>query len=600
MGWSKRQQLIVKWTLVNAIVLAGVLFWLLSIRETGDKEVIPGERVEGLTSVLSREASGSDNPIRLEEVTADSGIDFHHFPDRRASLLPEDMGSGIAAGDYDNDGLVDLFFVNFAGSIAKPGQDLPDSASCRLYRNRGMMRFEDVTESAGVGISIFGMGAAWGDYDNDGDPDLYVTAYGENVLFRNNGNGTFRDVTAIAGVQDDRFSAGCAWSDYDRDGDLDLYVTNYVGFQFREEDRGAVQRQYATEIPFTLNPSSFPPLPNALFRNRGDGTFEEVAEAAGTHDDQGRSLSAAWVDLDNDGWVDLYVANDVSKNGVFLNQQDGTFRDIGPQSLAADYRGAMGIAVADFDHDQDSDLLITHWIAQENALYINMTHDALMGPEKERGTWFLDSADQFGLGQSSLDEVGWATGFCDLDNDGSWDLWLVNGSTFEKVEDHYRLRPQKAFIFRNQGREFVDIAAMASPVLDKPFVGRGGVQADFDQDGKVDLAFLVHGGKPMIFKNVSQPAGHWLRLDLRQTRGNTYALGAKVIITAGARQYMAVVGCGGSYLSQNEHAIHFGLGDAATVERLHILWPDGAREEHTDLPVDRFLFFSHHADYPVQ
>ncbi len=427
-------------------------------------------------------------------------------------------------------------------------------------------------------------------------------------MFENLGDGSFRNVTQERAVQDARFSAGCSWADYDRDGDLDLYVCNYVDFVFREQHRGLVTRQYAAEQPYTLNPSAYRPQPNALFRNRGDGTFEEVAAAVGVADPTGRSLSASWVDLNNDGWVDLYVANDVSNNGVFLNKGDGTFEDIGAASLAADYRGAMGIAVSDFDMDLDQDLLITHWIAQENALYRNMTLDPMLGSGAGNagpalreaqsglrvGLWFMDGADECGLGQISLDMVGWATGFCDFDNDGRRDLWLVNGSTFERAEDHRYLKPQRPFIFWNRGGDgYVDVAAQTSARLARPFVGRGGAHVDFDRDGLVDLIIVVHGGPAIVLGNISAPTGHWSRIKLRQTGGNTYALGARVYITAGGRTQMAEVGSSSSYLSQDELTLHFGLGDAERVESLRIVWPDGTQEVHTDLPVDRERQFVH-------
>ncbi|MCH8969905.1 MAG: VCBS repeat-containing protein [Planctomycetes bacterium] len=467
--WNKRHRLLFRWSLVSGVILIATIAWALANRKPGEETVLPGEQVVGLTSVLTRDASGEAPPFRFRDVTAEAGIAFRHFPATRASLLPEDMGSGVAVGDYDGDGYSDLYFVNIAGSVQPGAPQNAKLGKSRLYRNIGSpsadhgtrARFVDVTDEAGVGFVGCGMGAAWGDYDNDGDLDLYVTAFGENVLYQNQGDGTFRDVTQQSGTSDARFSTGCAWADYDRDGDLDLYVSNYVDFVFREADRSAMRRQYDTEQPYTLNPSAYAPQPNSLFRNRGDGTFEEVAAKAGVADPGGRSLSVSWGDWNNDGWPDLYVANDVSNNGVFRNNQDGTFADVGASSLAADYRGAMGIAVADVDDDLDLDLLITHWIAQENALFRNMTLDDVLGPAENGRLWFMDHADEIGLGQSSLDMVGWATGFCDFDNDGLRDLWLVNGSTFETAENHRLLHAQLPFVFWNRGPEkgFVDVAS---------------------------------------------------------------------------------------------------------------------------------------------
>ncbi len=597
--WNKRRRLLFRWTLVSGLITLATIAWALANRRAGDATVLPGERVDGLTSILDRETATAQ-PFRFDDVTGSVGVNFRHFPAERASLLPEDMGSGVAVGDYDGDGYADLYFVNFAGS-AVPGATIDQRAGrSRLFRNVDGAGFADVTDEAGVGFLGFGMGAAWGDYDSDGDLDLYVTALGANVLYENLGNGRFEDVTERCGAGDRRFSAGASWADYDRDGHLDLYVCNYVDFIFRERDRDAVKRQYATEQPYTLNPSAYRAQPNSLFRNNGDGTFTDVAIEAGVADPQGRSLSASWVDMNNDGWVDLYVANDVSNNGVFLNNGDGTFGDVGPQSLAADYRGAMGIAVSDFDNDLDQDLLITHWIAQENALYRNMTVDAMAEGSGEGRVWFMDEADQCGFGQVSLDMVGWATGFCDFDNDGRRDLWLINGSTFERSENHRMLRAQRPFLFWNRGADgFVDVASETCAALNRPMVGRGGAQVDFDRDGLVDLVIVVHGGDAIVLKNTSPDPGHWLRVALRQTGGNTQALGARIYLTSAGNTQMAEIGTGSSYLSQDEHTVHFGLGSATRVDQLRIVWPDGVEQTERDLPADQEVELVHDGRYPL-
>ncbi|MCH7885220.1 MAG: CRTAC1 family protein [Planctomycetes bacterium] len=597
---NKRRQLVVRWSLASGLMTLATIAWVGMSRRTGEFEVLPGAQVAGLTSVLSRTVEGIVVPIRFEDVTERVGIDFHHMPVPRESLLPEDMGSGVACGDFDADGFTDLYFVNFSGSVLPDAPMDERRGRARLYRNVDGAHFEDVTDRAGVGFVGFGMGAAWGDYDNDGDLDLYVTSYGGNVLYRNRGDGTFDDVTQASGVQDTRFSTGCSWADYDRDGDLDLYVCNYVNFVFRDSDRRRTERQYATEQPYTLNPSAYPSQPNALFRNNGDGTFTEVAAAAGVADPSGRSLSASWVDLNNDGWPDLYVANDVSNNGVFLNNRDGTFSDVGASSLAADYRGAMGIAVADLDNDLDQDLLITHWIAQENALFRNMTIDEMLGASADGRLWFMDDSASLGLGQVSLDMVGWATGFCDLDNDGLLDLWVANGSTLEQADNHRLLQRQRSFLFWNRGGDgFLEVAARCSARLAEPMVVRGGAHLDFDRDGLIDLIFVVHGGRAIVLRNDSDRTGHWLRVVLRQVGGNTHAVGGCVYVTAGGRTQMAQIGCSSSYLSQNEPTLHFGLGDSTHIETLRIVWPDGVEETHHNLSVDREITFEHRTEYPI-
>jgi len=600
---GKRRRLILKWVLVNAFLTAAIAAcFILGQREPEDVPAA-GARITGLTSVLTKTVEGDEVPLRFEDVTAATGIDFHHMPAPRESLLPEDMGSGVACGDYDGDGYTDIFLVNFAGSV-KPGSSLDGRrGSARLFRNMEGKRFADATDAAGLRHVGYGMGAAWGDFDGDGDLDLYITAYGDNCLYENRGDGTFQDVTSRSGVQDRRFSAGCSWADYDRDGDLDLYVCNYVEFQFQgRTGTGANRRQYATEVPYTLNPSSYRPQPNALFRNRGDGTFEDVAIQAGVENADGRSLSASWVDMDGDGWADLYVANDVSRNGVYRNRGNGTFEDIGAVSLAADYRGAMGIAVGDFDNDLDQDIFITHWIAQENALYQNMIRDGAEPGGQEAGKlWYMDVADLRGFGQISLDMIGWAAGFCDFNNDGLRELWLLNGSTFEEIRDHRRLRPQRPFLFWNRGkRGFVEVGEKASPALARPIVGRGGARLDFNRDGLPDLLILEHGGPAVLLQNTSESCGNWIRLKLRQTGGNTQALGARAHVTAGGRCQMAEVGSSSSYLSQDEMTLHFGVGDARKIDRIRIWWPDGTEEIHREIPVNRELELVHPARYPVE
>ena len=258
-------------------------------------------------------------------------------------------------------------------------------------------------------------------------------------------------MTDVAGVGDDRFSAGCAWGDYDRDGRIDLYVCTYVRFEYREQDRIRAGQNRDEVNPYTINPSSYPADTNMLYHNNGDGTFTNVAEQVGVADPEGRSLGVVWFNFDDDAWVDLYVANDVSANGVYRNMGDGSFADVGAESLAADYRGAMGLAVGDYENDGDFDLFVTHWVAQENALFTNIASDLVSDDDQRRHpVFFSDTSDSVGLGQMSLRMVGWATGFADFDNDGQLDLWVVNGSTLQMRDDPTRLEPQRPHVFRQK------------------------------------------------------------------------------------------------------------------------------------------------------
>jgi len=600
--FTKRQRLLLSWGTISVssvVVLVLAYFAFLAKPPVDPAAPNPDGTVDGLTSVYKRKATANMVQFSFEERRESAGISFQHFPAIRRSLLPEDMGSGLAWGDYDGDGDPDLFLVNFHGSILDPIPDDTSKGRSALYRNDGEGHFTDVSKTSGLDQPSFGLAAAWGDYDDDNDLDLYVTNYGPNMLYRNNGDGTFTDVTTLAGVGDPNFSAGCTWGDYDIDGDIDLYVANYVQFDSRAADAATTSRQYDSELPYTINPSSYPPVSNRLYRNNGDGTFTDVAEIAGVANPDGLSLGAVWADFDNDDLIDLYVANDVSDNAVYRNLGDGTFADIGASSFAADYRGAMGLAVGDYEHDGDFDLFVTHWIAQENAFFNNMVSENLNDNQDKTQLFFMDSADMLGgLGQISLKMVGWATGFADFDNDGYLDLWVANGNTLEMADDHTRLKPMLMHLFRQEpGKGFFEIGQHAAPVLAEPFVGRGGAHADYDGDGKMDMAVMVHGGVPLLLHNTSSGDNHWFALRLRQSGGNTHALGARITVRTGEMVQTAQVGIEGSYLSQHHSDLHFGLGTTTRIDELTIYWPDGAVEKHQNIKSDQRVTFTHVANY---
>ena len=580
--FNKRHQLMVRWglvTIVIAVAIAALFVWKNS-------RVDPMARNEdgsnsGLTSVLERTVDSEMVTFKFEDVTKKSGIVFSHFGAIRNSLLPEDMGSGLAWGDYDNDGLDDLFVVNFGGDVL----DGSPNGSCGLFKNNGDGTFQDVRKETKTDVSLYGMAPTWADYDDDGDLDLYITAYGKNVLLRNDNN-VFVDVSQTSGVDDGQFGAGASWADYDQDGDLDLYVTNYVDFTFNEDDIKESQRQYGAEVPFTLNPSSYPAQPNVLYRNNGDGTFSDVAAQSGVDDKEGRSLGAVWFDFEGDGDLDLYVANDVSKNGVYQNDGDGTFTDIGAISLAADYRGAMGLAVGDVDTDGDDDLLVTHWVAQENALYENMLGEF---DDKARVS-FMDTAEDHGRGQISLHMGGGAPGLGDFDNDGLLDVWVVNGHTLEEEKNQTQLQKQEMQLFRQiEGEGFFEIGKEACTALASPFVGRGGAHADLDNDGDMDLAVLKFGEGVLLLENESETHGNWVRVHLSQPPPNVFAIGATVSVRVGDVIRTKQVGVDGSYLSQHQMDVQFGLGDAKIIDELIVTWPGGTRTVRTEIAVDQLI-----------
>jgi hypothetical protein len=424
------------------------------------------------------------------------------------------------------------------------------------------------------------MGVAAGDYDNDGWLDLFVSAYGDNVLYHNNGDGTFADRTAEAGLGGrPGFWAGARWGDYDRDGLLDLYVTGYVKYRHLT-DQGAT-RQYDIEQPAGINPSSFPPEQNLLYRNDGDGTFSEVSAHAGVAGTLGRSLGAVWADFDDDGWPDLYVANDVSDNVMYRNLRDGTFRDVSLLARVADYRGAMGLAVGDWDGDEDLDLFVTHWLAQENALYSSLLSESrALRSDTPQPLLFMDEADRYGLGQVALPFVGWGTSFVDYDNDGRLDLFVFNGSTLQRDDDQRLLVPMTSKVFWNRGAGdgFYDVSSVSGAYFGRAYVGRGAAFGDYDNDGDVDVFVVNHGGPGILLRNDGGNRNRWLAVRLAGHRSNRSAIGAKLRLVAGSTVQVREVGAQGSYLSQNSLVEHFGLGTRNAADTLEIRWPSGVRQ----------------------
>ncbi len=597
---GKRRLRVAQW-IVYTIGVVGVaaMVFVVYYRPTDSVLQTSGGAIEGVTNIHARVGAATDAPFVFTEQAEESGIQFQHFPFKRSSVIVEDMGSGMAWGDYDKDGDSDLFLVNIAAPLLGSASLASTEATHALFQNQGDGLFRDVSEEANINTPSVGMGAAWGDYDNDGDLDLYVTNYGPNFLYENKGDGSFVEIGERAGVNDPLFGTGSMWGDYNRDGWIDLYVCNYVNFIYRESDRARRSQFKRVVYPYTLNPSSFQPQPNRLYQNNGDGTFTDVAEALKVHNPEGRSLCAAWSDFNLDGFVDLYIANDVSSNALYQNKSGEGFDDISSSSLTADYRGAMGIAVGDFDRDLDFDLLITHWIAQENALFQNMKYFMKIEQDEDQSLFFTDVADEYGLGQISLDMVGWSTSLVDFDNDGWLDLWISNGSTMEDPQDPHLLVSQRVFLFRRvPSKGFQNVAAAVGGNLDAPVVSRGGAFADYNNDGKVDFAIQRFGSTPLLFRNDSDSGRNWVQLDLRQTAYNTYALGARVTIRTSGGVQTQQVGSQGSYLSQNQAALHFGLDQDVHIEEIQITWPDGVEEHMTEgIEINKKMTLTHQPIY---
>jgi hypothetical protein len=587
---SRRQGLLLR-TLAGAAIVIVAITAAIFLRERAGNA--PSDDL-GIEDVLARDLPADVPRIQFIDRGQELTPPFRHFNGARSHRLPEDMGSGVAWGDCDDDGLPDLYVVSFAGPLTLTSAQLAEMPGNALYHNLGSGRFEEIGASAGVAIAEFGMGAAWGDYDGDGDLDLFVTNYGANRLFANDGACRFSEVSLTAGVSGgDAFSAGASWGDYDNDGDLDLYVTNYVEF-LEGDDPARVSVQYGQNIPFTLNPSSYAPSANRLYRNEGSGTFAEIGVEAGVDNPDGRSMSAAWADMDLDGDLDLYVANDISDNAFFLNLGNGKFENIAAASLTADYRGAMGLTVDDHDRDGDLDFFVTHWLAQENALYTN--HVSEVGSER---LFFADIAEMVGLGYTGLKFVGWGTAFLDYDNDGWKDLFIANGSTLEDRDNPELLVPQRMQLFWKRGdMGYFDATDAAGPGLSRTWVARGAAAADWDADGDVDVAVLANGGPLLLLENQGT-SGHWIEIDLRQAGANAFAVGALITVRTGEVRQLHSVGSTSSYLSQEPLTSHFGLGEASLVDDITVRWPDGTEEVWSDTSADRRLILRRGEPDPV-
>jgi hypothetical protein len=553
----------------------------------------PGETIEGLTAELARSLPEDYPRVTFTDVTAQAGIDFTHFHGSRTAQLPEDYGSGVAWGDYDNDGWQDIFVVNDVGSVAMTSDEIAASpARSILYHNNQDGTFSDVTAASGIDFHGSGMGAAWGDYDNDGQLDLFVSAWGNNAFYRNDGDGTFTNVTQQAGLDaGEGFWTAIAWGDFNRDGFLDLYVTGYVYYEYSQAT-GPATLQYATEVPTAINPSSFRPARSLLYRNNGNGTFREIASQAGVLDTLGRSLTATWTDFDLDGWPDLYVANDVSDNTLYHNLGNGTFAEISRASLVADYRGAMGLALADWDGDLDMDMLVTHWIAQENALYSSLRTQLIkLNPERQDVIRFMDEADRYGLGQIALSFVGFGTAFLDYDNDSRPDIYIVNGSTFQQDEDPRLLIGMRDQLFWNRASDagFYDVSLVSGEYFTREYVGRGGAVADYDNDGDLDIFIVNNGGPAILLRNDGGTGNNWIQLQLEGIVSNRLALGARLRLVTDSIVQIGEVGTQGSYLSQHSTRQHFGLGSRSAVDTLEIIWPSGAHQIITNVAANQVL-----------
>jgi hypothetical protein len=496
--------------------------------------------------------------------------------------IVEANGNGAAFFDYDNDGKIDVLIVN--GSTLdnyKKGGD----PMVALYKNVGGT-FVDVTREAGLLKRGWGMGVCVGDYNNDGYPDLYVTAYGPSILFRNNGNGTFTDVTASAGVANVHWSTNCAFGDYDRDGNIDLYVANYVAFDEKTiHRRGKDPKCQFLGIDVFCGPQGLAGEPDVLFHNNGNGTFTDVTKSAGIQDPNYYGFGVVFSDFDNDGWPDIYVANDGNPHLMFHNNRNGTFTEMGVLSgtalnEAGRAQSGMGVGIGDYDGNGLPDIFVTNFAGDTNTLYQNMGK-----------MQFSDTTALAGLGEM-MQYLGWGTGFEDFDNDGLPDIFVANGHVYPQVDafdtgQHYAQRKE---LYRNiGGGKFRDIARDLGGDLLTPKSARGAAFGDFDNDGNIDVLVINMNEGPSLYRNEGGTGNHWITLQLKGTRSNRDAIGARVEIQAADKTQVREVHSGGSYLSHNDMRLHFGLGAATRVDHIRIRWPNGNIEELPGMNADQFV-----------
>ena len=547
-----------------------LLGWLATVACWGDPAPPP-----------ESDSSNLDRASVFRDASAEAGLDFTHRSGAAGNFyLPEIMGSGGAFVDYDNDGDLDIYLVQ-SGPL-----ESAEGAENRLYRN-GLIPdaagrtppFEDVTASAGVGHRGYGMGVATGDYNNDGLLDLFVTNFGPNALYRNEGEGTFSEVGSAAGVDDDRWGTSAAFLDFDLDGYLDLFVVNYVDFRVSENPvcRPTGERDYC-------HPSNFDPQVDILYRNRGDGTFADITTVAGIDQAYGSGLGVATLDFDGDGRLDVYVANDGNENQLWRNLGNGTFEDVALfAGVALNGDGAaeagMGVAVDDFDRDGDPDIFVTHLRDETNTLY-----------ENQGNGLFEDATFPRGLGYPSLAATAFGVQWVDFDNDGFSDLFVANGAVALGQPERSGVSPyaEPNQLFRGDGSRFETVSTSSGPAAELAEVSRGAAFGDVDGDGDVDVLVSNNEGPARLLLNQAGAGRSWISLKLKRNRGEPFGFGARVtLVRQGGERLHRLVGSDGSYGSASDPRTHFGLGADMEVSGVEVTWPGGVTEFFGDVVVNQ-------------
>jgi enediyne biosynthesis protein E4 len=543
--------------------------------------------------VISARAQSATQPASpalssevFSDVTQKLGVPFRYKASHTSrKYLLETMAPGVALFDYDNDGRLDIFLVNGA-PLADPTtkKTIPAKTGAeywnRLYHQKSDGSFEDVTQKAGLQGVGYGMGVAVGDYDNDGFEDLYVTAYGGNRLYHNNGDGTFSDVTQAAGIAGNGWSTSAAWVDLDGDGFLDLIVLRYLEWDFDDVWCGEHKEGFRAYC----HPDFFKPISPLVYHNNKDGTFTEVSQKLGLAK-PGKGLGIAIADYDRDGHIDFFVANDSMPEFLFHNKGDGTFEEVGLASqVAVDIDGrtyaGMGVDFADYNNDGWPDIVVTNLANQRYALYLNAGDGS-----------FSYATSTAGLGQMTVSHSGWGVRLFDYDNDGWKDLLIAQGHDLDTIERTYpNLRYREPMLLaRNTGRGFIDVSQQSGDVFQHPWVARGMAIGDLNNDGRLDAVVTTNDGPVHILRNHASDANHWLLLKLVGHRSNRDAIGAEVALTTAAGSQYATVSTAGSYLSSSDKRVHFGLGKERMAQKIEIRWPSGIRQTVKDVAADQIL-----------
>jgi len=542
----------------------------------------PGSRSDTLVLILTAMLCSISlgNPIVLNDVTRETGITFVHTDGSSGKrYILETITAGLALFDYDNDGDIDIYFLNGEPLKGAKSNISPKNA---LYRNDGNWKFTDVTEQARVGDTGYGLGVVVGDYDNDGDPDIYLNNYGPNILYRNNGDGTFTDVTKQAGVVNGfNTGAGTCFLDMDKDGDLDLYVSNYIDFSY---DKHVTTT--ANGFPIYVGPSFFPAVPDTLYRNNGDGTFTDVSKSSGIAERASFGMGMVCGDYDNDGDTDIFVANDGDGNFLFENDGTGKFQDMGlitgvAYDIHGDEQGSMGANFGDYDNDGLFDLYVTSYQSQLATLYRNLG-DGL----------FEDVTRLTGAGGGTVPNVTWGNGFMDVDNDGDRDIFIACGHLLDNIDlfdDSSTYFETNVLLMNTGDGKFINISEQSGDGMKVKLSSRGAGFDDLDNDGDVDVVILNSRREPTILRNDSPTKGHWLQVCLRGIKTNRDGVGAHVKVTANDLTLHDEVHSGRGYQSHYGTRLHFGLGARQKVDRIEVRWIGGSVDVLKDITVDQLL-----------